>query len=173
MEVFRHCGSCSLCCKLLAIPALDKPGGKWCQHCAPGRGGCTIYDQRPHVCHQFACQWLTDSLLGDDWFPPRAKMFIYLDISVEPNLLRVVVDQSAPYRWREEPFCSWLQHVSDIGLRSDRFHVVAQYGERHWLLTPTGDHEVTESAYIVTEDDEGTWSVSTRLEKCHGHLARR
>jgi hypothetical protein len=34
----RSCGSCTLCCKLLRIEALDKPRDIWCRHCAVGRG---------------------------------------------------------------------------------------------------------------------------------------
>ena len=56
----RACGACSLCCKLLQIdePELKKPANEWCRHCRPGKGGCAIYDERPPVCRDFACEWL-------------------------------------------------------------------------------------------------------------------
>jgi len=38
----RVCGSCSLCCKLLPIPPLNKPAGKRCDYQRHGKG-CTIY----------------------------------------------------------------------------------------------------------------------------------
>lgn len=56
----RSCGSCSMCCKVLGIPELDKPADKWCQHCDPGNDGCTIYEDRPPVCRTFECIWLQD-----------------------------------------------------------------------------------------------------------------
>ena len=43
----RACGNCSLCCKLLAIAELNKPIDTWCPHARPGRGGCSIYPDRP------------------------------------------------------------------------------------------------------------------------------
>ena len=36
----RECGSCSLCCKVYNVPEIEKPAGKWCRHCTPGKG-CT------------------------------------------------------------------------------------------------------------------------------------
>lgn len=62
-----ECGSCSACCKLLAIDAetathepLVKAQNQWCPHARKGCG-CSIYDQRPDVCRDFACVWLTSS----------------------------------------------------------------------------------------------------------------
>ncbi len=52
----RSCGECLLCCKLAKIVGLDKPDGVWCRHCAPGRGGCTIYETRPPVCRNLELQ---------------------------------------------------------------------------------------------------------------------
>jgi len=63
----RQCGSCSLCCKLLPIAKSDvfdfeKAAGEWCSHCAPGLGGCTIYDTRPQGCRNYKCEWLKGNL---------------------------------------------------------------------------------------------------------------
>ena len=70
----RECGDCSLCCKVLDIDALNKPAGKWCQHCRPGDGGCSIYQTRPATCRDFACGWLVIARLGEEWKPSRARM---------------------------------------------------------------------------------------------------
>ena len=56
----RVCGSCSLCCRLLDVPEAGKAQSQWCPHCLPGRGGCAIYDERPHVCRRCSCLWLID-----------------------------------------------------------------------------------------------------------------
>lgn len=55
------CGSCTLCCKLTAVPELDKPANKWCEHCDP-KIGCQIYDERPESCKNFRCIWLSGGL---------------------------------------------------------------------------------------------------------------
>ena len=72
----RSCGTCSLCCKLPELEALNKPANTWCQHCPTGKGGCAIYPDRPEKCQNFGCGWLTDPALGDTWFPARAKMYL-------------------------------------------------------------------------------------------------
>ena len=51
------CGTCTACCRVFAIPELDKPAGKWCQHCDIGVG-CKIYENRPERCIDFKCMWL-------------------------------------------------------------------------------------------------------------------
>lgn len=96
----RNCGECSLCCKLPRIEAFDKPVGVWCRHCAPGRGGCTIYETRPAECRNFYCYWLTSPALGDEWRPNKCKMFL----RSEGKLLAIHVDPSDPNAWRREPF---------------------------------------------------------------------
>lgn len=61
MNALTGCGACKLCCKVMAVPELDKPRGTWCKHCdvrAPG-GGCTVHDAQPAaVCGDFECVWL-------------------------------------------------------------------------------------------------------------------
>jgi Fe-S-cluster containining protein len=154
----KQCGTCTLCCKLLAIPVLVKPGGEWCRHCLPGHG-CSIYDQRPEVCRTFACQWLRDESFGDEWFPVRARMFAYLDNSIRPRLFRVVADQTAFGRWRQSPYCERLRVISDLGLRRGNFDTVAQCGERFWLILPGSEVEITGKKYVVHETDIG-WQVT-------------
>ena len=96
----RSCGECSLCCKLPRIEAFDKPVGVWCAHCAPGRGGCTIYETRPDECRTFLCAWLTSPALGPEWRPNKCKMFV----RHEGNLIAIHVDPGDPQAWRREPF---------------------------------------------------------------------
>ena len=69
----RRCGECSLCCKLLRIEAFNKPVGTWCAHCAPGRGGCTIYETRPTECREFFCAWLTIACSGSGVAPQQVQ----------------------------------------------------------------------------------------------------
>ena len=55
----RRCGSCTLCCKLLPVKALGKPGGSRCQHQRFGKG-CAIYGRAPLECRTWSCRWLVD-----------------------------------------------------------------------------------------------------------------
>src|SRR5215468_4207083 len=59
----RSCGSCSMCCYMMGVEAIDKPKYRWCQHCKPGKG-CAIYTSRPGVCKAFACMWLIQLHIG-------------------------------------------------------------------------------------------------------------
>jgi hypothetical protein len=51
------CGECTLCCKVLDVPEIQKPKDVWCQH-AHRPNGCSIYPDRPERCRTFSCLWL-------------------------------------------------------------------------------------------------------------------
>ena len=44
-ELKRHCGNCSLCCKIMGVPEVKKDH-EWCPHARPQNkyGACTIYE---------------------------------------------------------------------------------------------------------------------------------
>jgi len=42
-ELMRQCGGCTLCCKLLPVPPLEKLAGQRCQHQRHGKG-CAVYE---------------------------------------------------------------------------------------------------------------------------------
>ncbi len=68
----RSCGSCTACCKTHGIVALNKAEGRWCAHCAIGKG-CKIYAHRPTECRVFRCDWLNGSG-GPDERPDLVKI---------------------------------------------------------------------------------------------------
>ena len=129
----RTCGSCSLCCKLPFIEELEKPSGKWCQHCAPGKGGCTIYPSRPLTCQRFMCLWLTTADLDDRWKPTTAKMVLFLEN--EGNRIAVHVDPGSANKWREEPYYSRIKHFSEFATDS-LAQVVVYINDRAILVLP-------------------------------------
>lgn len=97
----RTCGSCTLCCKVMAIRELEKAAGSWCPHCKPGRG-CGVYESRPGECRSFVCDWLTHPELGEEWKPEKSKMVLMR----EPLAGRIIVkcDPGFPQAWRKEPY---------------------------------------------------------------------
>lgn len=131
----KLCGSCSLCCKLLEIEALDKPAGKWCKHCAPPKG-CAIHADRPDECRQFTCGWLAMPELTDDWFPARSKIILFL--SEEGKQLNAVVDPAAPSAWRQpiyyDQLRAWARQMAHGGP-----DVVVQTGGRIVVMLPDRD----------------------------------
>ena len=76
----NHCGTCTLCCKLLDIPVLQKPAYQWCPHCQVGKG-CGIYEARPQPCREFVCVWLGSQTrakpLPAELRPDRSGMLLY------------------------------------------------------------------------------------------------
>ncbi|MEJ0053298.1 MAG: hypothetical protein WDN10_01025 [bacterium] len=72
----RSCGTCTACCKTHSVSGFtfEKPAGKWCQHCTPGKG-CKIYEDRPRACVLFKCSWLKGIGEEDDR-PDRRKVVL-------------------------------------------------------------------------------------------------
>lgn len=56
----RHCGSCTLCCKLLPVQELKKKANVRCQH--QRLTGCGIYLDRPLSCRLWSCRWLSQNI---------------------------------------------------------------------------------------------------------------
>jgi hypothetical protein len=78
----RDCGSCTACCKDLAIvqPELTKLPGILCEHCLPGKG-CGIYETRFPVCREYECGWRTLPNMDDSWRPDRSGVLITVEFS--------------------------------------------------------------------------------------------
>jgi hypothetical protein len=131
----RSCGSCTLCCKVFDVPALEKPAGSWCTHCTPGRG-CGIHETRPQHCRSFHCLWMTQAWLGPEWKPDRAKMVLTIDPTT--NFLFVQLDPGHPGAWKREPYYSHLKAMSEAWLRLGR-HVLVFLKKSATVVLPDGD----------------------------------
>lgn len=81
-------GRCNACCKIPAIPELDKPAGEWCRHCDRGRG-CAIYDARPDGCRAFQCLWTVMPELAEDLRPDRSKVMWTMPTGDEPIVVAI------------------------------------------------------------------------------------
>jgi hypothetical protein len=176
----RSCGQCSLCCKLLDVPALEKPKDVWCKHCKPGKG-CSIYADRPLMCRAWACGWLTGGDFGEHWYPARAKMVI--NKVVINGRCDVIVDPGYPNRWREEPWHSDIRKIARNGLEGafgeGRWQTRVCVGNRTWLILPNKDVEcdgqhdlimplgVDDFAFVQFGSDEAALRGGERLKKFH------
>ena len=100
----RSCGTCTLCCRLPDIDLFDKPANEWCRHCVAGKG-CSIYADRPSVCRDFLCLWMTEEGLDAAWEPSRSHMMVYR----QGPQVTVLVDPDHPGIWRSEPYHSQLR----------------------------------------------------------------
>jgi hypothetical protein len=119
----------------MAVCALDKPAGTWCPNCATGVG-CRIYLDRPPECRSFACGWLVDPKLGEEWRPSRSR--IVLVAQQGQNRLAAHVDPTRPDAWRREPFYGRLKEWARAAARV-RGQVVVYVGRRATVLLPDRD----------------------------------
>lgn len=110
----RDCGSCTLCCKVYDVPAVESVAGSWCKHCLPGRG-CGIHATRPDHCRAFFCLWMTQSFLGPEWKPDKARFVLTMDPAT--SWLFVQLDPGAPQAWRKEPYLTQLRRWAAAGNR--------------------------------------------------------
>ncbi|HKD29844.1 MAG TPA: hypothetical protein VKC66_28525 [Xanthobacteraceae bacterium] len=160
----RICGDCSLCCKLAQVDELDKPAGVWCRHCAPGRGGCTIYETRPNVCRNWACSWIVDSRLGPEWYPLTSKMVLYIENS--GDRLGVLVEPGHPNAWRREPYYGQLKHWSREAVEARR-QIIVFIKKRAIVILPDkdvdlGDMGPGEQIWVGAQDTPRgrTWNAA-------------
>jgi hypothetical protein len=131
----RACGSCTLCCKVYKVAAIDKLAGRWCQHCTPGRG-CGIYETRPEQCRDFFCLWMTEGTIPEEWKPERSKMV--LTIFPENGFIYVQVDPGAPQAWKKQPYYGQLHQWAADNL-SKGVHVLVFVNETATLIMPQQD----------------------------------
>lgn len=123
-----------MCCKVYRIPELDKPEGRWCKNCDVGVG-CRTYDARPGQCRDFACIWLQDPTMAEDWKPSISKLV--LSIFPGTGFIYVQVDPGNPFAWRREPYFSRLKIMAEQLLK-ERRHLLVFVNREATLIMPTG-----------------------------------
>jgi hypothetical protein len=127
----RVCGTCTLCCKLYALPELNKPAGTWCVH-AVARKGCNIHPQRPQFCHQFFCGWRLDPNLGPEWKPEISRLLLW--ISEHHWSLMLTVDPDMPHAWKRQPYYAALKEWAQRAFKDNKKIVILVAGEATVVL---------------------------------------
>ena len=131
----RECGSCSMCCKVYNIPEINKPAGKWCTHCKPGKG-CVIHDALPNQCAEFNCLWRTQETIGPAWKPDQAKMV--LTASPVNGYINVQVDAAAPSAWQKQPYYGQLRQWARNNLPKG-IYIIVFVNDNATLIMPDQD----------------------------------
>lgn len=125
----RQCGDCQLCCKLLAVPPLNKLAGQKCQHQKFGKG-CTVYHTRsmPPECGYWNCRWLVGDDTADQSRPDRGHIVIdimpdYITLSnsdiPEPMTIQVVqcwLDPRFPDAHKDANFRAYVYRRAEDGV---------------------------------------------------------
>jgi len=141
----RSCGGCTLCCKVMAVPEINKPRGAWCTYCVPGTG-CRIYSDRPNGCRTFLCGWLTNPRFGAEWKPDRSR--IVITVGRDGNGLNFQCDPGYPEAWRKQPYYSQIKSLAAIASRHDGMisvhsarNMIVVAPEREFALGEVGEHD--------------------------------
>lgn len=135
----RTCGTCTLCCKVIAVTDFDKPPGVWCTHCIRGEG-CGIYDTRPTGCRTFFCEWMVEQGLSPEWKPERAKFALVMG---EGGHLTAFVDPGFPSAWRQAPYFDAFKRLAAEGQRASPPRIItARIGARVIVILPDREIDV-------------------------------
>jgi len=149
----RACGSCTLCCTLIAVEELHKPRSQPCVHCV-ARRGCGIHATRPDSCRKFICNWLLLEDLGPEWKPEQCNFVLQsVGFSDGSQCLAVSVDPAFPNSWRLPPFYEqikrWAAKASQQ--RSGGIHfVLVQIDNQKIVILP--EREIDLGTF--TKDDD-------------------
>jgi hypothetical protein len=134
-----------MCCKLLYVKELNKPAGKWCEHCLPGRG-CGVYETRWDVCRDFKCSWLLREEIPDSWRPDKSGFIIREMLG---NAMCIDVEPDKPDSWRKKPFYDQIKRWSAQAL-AHRGSLVVTVGNKTTVVFPEADVELGLSANAET-----------------------
>jgi hypothetical protein len=159
----RTCGTCTLCCKLVAVDALGKGPAEWCVHCKPGTG-CRIYETRPEECRTFNCVWLMDTRLGPEWKPDRSKLVLIT--ARDGNGIEVRCDPGSPTAWRRAPYYAQVMQWAREAAISQGI-VVVYVGKRGTLITPDAEFPLgdVEADDQIVRELSGGRVVAARVVK--------
>jgi hypothetical protein len=146
----RECGSCSLCCKVLDVPAVYKPAGQWCRHFSAGQG-CGIHQLRPKSCRDFACLWLKGYGLDEAWKPTTSK-FVMAE-AYDGDAILIHVDAKQKNAWRAEPYYSALKAMAAKVMLDNQLIMIVE-PTRRFVLTPDAELDIGDPKLLLS------WEVS-------------
>lgn len=148
----RVCGDCALCCVVLRVDELGKPGGTHCPALHPafrggGRsggdplpGGCSIHATRPPICRAYRCAWLQGRFRDDDR-PDRLGALVDFAPRGASSELRII--EAVPGAYERSPrlqelASAWrellpvrISDVADTGDPDRPVRVLLAGGEEH------------------------------------------
>jgi len=127
----KSCGPCTMCCSALEIPELKKPAGPLCSNCRLG-AGCAIYNDRPQVCRDFECEWLTCRELSPRLRPDFVGTILMED--ADSDEYRAVSPPEKPMAWRNPLVFAHLVSKAKSGRV-----VVAKSGLKAWRVFASGE----------------------------------
>lgn len=149
------CGSCTLCCKVMNVPEMNKVDGEWCSSCIKGVG-CAIYKDRPQRCQDFLCLWRSGfgemGKVGPDYLKPDKCKVVFSAGFENEKVICAFVDQGYPLAWQAEKVLNTIKSLADGG-----FIVVVSVkpnSTEKIVFKKIGDGTVSKETITMTEPDE-------------------
>jgi hypothetical protein len=156
----RECGGCTLCCKLLPVPPLQKPGNTRCKF-QRFKKGCAVYHtaKMPMECGVWNCRWLVNDDADELARPDRAHYVIDLMpdfVTIRPDdgepqsiqVVQIWCDPKYPDAHRDPALRRWMFRRAQDGIAA-----LIRFNERDALtvFAPPFDingewHEITSNA---------------------------
>ncbi len=117
-ERISWCRTCTLCCVLPAIHALDKPMYRPCRHIA--NRGCGIFGQpeRPDACQAYACAYLAARLAESpdrNRIPHPLEAGAYFHRDPQERAIVLFVDPAKPELWKRSAIPDLLRPALERG----------------------------------------------------------
>ncbi len=153
-ERVSHCRTCTLCCTLPDILALDKPMYRPCRHLAGD--GCGIFGrpERPATCLAYRCAYLQAREEGGpdrNRVPHPLEAGAYFHRDPVERAIVLFVDPAKPERWK----ASALPDLLRPHLRAGLALVVFDRGRRMTIASPALFEEVLRLDYVAFADAQG------------------
>ncbi|GGK38694.1 hypothetical protein [Salinarimonas ramus] len=153
------CGTCTMCCTLSHIVALDKPMYRPCRHLVGGdgrAGGCGVFGgpERPEACSAYECAYHTAHRTAH---PDRRRIPHPLDAGAyfhkDPieNAIVVFVDPDRPLLWKSSAIVPILRNALAGGLAL----VIFDRGRRMTVRASGHLDEILQRDYVAFADAQG------------------
>ena len=124
----KSCGTCTACCRLMAVPELYKTAWVDCPNCAIGKG-CKVYPDRPESCRDFMCGWLMAPYMGEELKPERCH--VVLSMPYDDHTIVANCDPRTPDAWRA-PHVIEMLHL--LARAFAQRIVLVQVEQRYWRI---------------------------------------
>lgn len=147
----RQCGDCSLCCTVMAVSEIAKPGNCRCDKLTT-LGRCSVYNTKPQSCTEFKCLWL-QGMMPEDLKPSRSRV-----VGAVNGDGTIVVLHVSPFdkgAWRKGPVQDWIRSVGE------HLMVVVACGSERYFFGKDADKKLH---VLIDKNEPDMWQIMMELD---------